>query len=101
MYLLKGTCNLPDGVAETIGSVYTILLFVIPIIVIIIGLIDLAKAAAAGKEEEIKKNQSLVIKRIIISFLAFFILGIIKLGLGFIKTNNTSSAISCITTIFG
>ena len=102
MYLLKGgTCNLPDGVAETIGDVYTVLLFAIPIIVIIISLIDLAKAAAAQKEDEIKKNQSLLIRRMIIAFLAFLILGILKLGLSVLKTNNTSSAISCITTIFG
>lgn len=99
MYTLA--CNLPDGVAETIGDIYSVLLFVIPIIVIVIGLIDLAKAGAAGKEDEIKKNQSLLIKRIVIAFLAFFILGIIKIGLSLIKTDNTSGAITCIQTIFG
>lgn len=94
-------CNLPEGVAATIKDVYNILLIAIPVVVIVIGLVDLLKAVSAQKEDEIKRNQSIVIKRVVISLIAFIIVGVVKLLLGMVHTGNTSSAVSCIKEIFG
>ena len=58
-------CNLPEGVAATIKDVYNILLIAIPVVVIVIGLVDLLKAVSAQKEDEIKRNQSIVIKNLL------------------------------------
>ena len=100
MFILE--CNLPEGVPETIGAIYSILIIAIPVIVVIFGMIDLAKAVAAQKEDEIKRNQGIVIKRIIVAVLAFFVYAIVKFVLGtIVKTGNTSDAISCLESIFG
>ena len=45
----------------------------IPIILIVLGTIDLGKAVIAGKEEEIKKNQQMLIKRAISAVAVFFV----------------------------
>ena len=45
----------------------------IPIILIIIGMIDLGKAVIASKEDEMKKAQSTFVKRVIIGVAFFFI----------------------------
>ena len=103
MFLLKGSgCNLPDGVAETIGAIYSILIIAIPVIAIIFGMIDLAKAVASQKEDEIKRNQGIVIKRIIVAALAFFVYVLVKFVIAnIVKTDNTGDAVSCLEQIFG
>ena len=45
----------------------------IPIILIIIGMIDLGKAVVASKEDEIKSAQKLLVKRAIYAVAIFFV----------------------------
>lgn len=45
----------------------------IPIILIILGMLDLGKAVVASKEDEMKKAQSTFIKRVIIGVVVFFV----------------------------
>ena len=42
-------------------------------------MIDFAKAITAGKEDEIKKAQSVIVKRLIVGVIVFFIFVIVKL----------------------
>ena len=49
----------------------------IPIILIIIGMIDLGKAVIASKEDEIKTAQKLLIKRAIYAVAIFFVVLIV------------------------
>ncbi len=100
MFILD--CNgIPPEITNTIGAVYNILLVVVPIIIVIFGIIDFVKAVMSGKEDEIKKNTSTFIKRLITGLLVFFVLALVKLILNIIQTNNQSEAIACINSIFG
>ena len=92
---------IPDEIANTIGTVYNILLVAVPIMIVLFGIIDFVKAVASGKEDEIKKNTSTFIKRLITGIIVFFVLALVKLVVNLIQTNNTSDAVECLNEIFG
>lgn len=94
-------CGLPAGVVGVIGNIYKTIMVLIPIFAVIFSVIDFLKGASAGKEEGIKQNTGLVIKRILYALLAFFIFAIVKWSLGLLATNNTSEAIACLSNLAG
>ena len=54
----------------------------IPIVLIVLGMIDLGKAVIASKEDEIKKAQGMLIKRLIYAIAVFFVVTIVTLVFG-------------------
>ena len=69
---------LPNIVSLAVGIIQV----VVPILLIIMGMLDLGKAVMASKEDEIKKAQTLFIKRIVAAVLVFFIVAVVKLVFG-------------------
>ena len=57
----------------------------IPIILIILGMLDLGKAVVASKEDEIKAAQKLLVKRCIYAVAIFFVVLIVQLVFGLIS----------------
>lgn len=95
--------SIPSEITNTIGIIYNTLLIAIPIAIIIFGLIDFVKAVISGKEDEIKKNTSVFLKRLLTGFLAFFVLAIVKFGMNIIAKNvdSANDALSCVNSILG
>ena len=58
----------------------------IPIILIILGMLDLGKAVVASKEDEIKNAQKMLIKRAIYAVAIFFVVLIVQLVFGLLST---------------
>lgn len=58
----------------------------IPIILIILGMLDLGKAVVASKEDEIKNAQKMLIKRAIYAIAIFFVVLIVQLVFGLLGT---------------
>ena len=58
----------------------------IPIILIILGMLDLGKAVMASKEDEIKNAQKMLIKRCIYAVAIFFVVMIVQLVFGLLST---------------
>ena len=46
---------------------------IVPILIIVLGIIDLGKAVLASKEDEMRKAQSTFVKRVLIGVLVFFV----------------------------
>lgn len=69
---------------QLIGVVVTIIKIVIPIIIIVLGMMDLGKAVMAGDEKEIKSAQQLLIKRLIYGVIIFFVVTIVQAVFGLI-----------------
>ncbi len=67
-----------------IKTLLTIVQIVIPILLIIWGTIDLGKAVIASKEEDIKKAQGMLVKRIIYAILVFLIVVIVNFAMGIV-----------------
>ena len=59
----------------------------IPIILIVLGMLDLGKAVMASKEEEIKSAQNLLIKRAIYAVAIFFVVFIVQVVFGLIDNS--------------
>ncbi len=68
-----------DTVLPTsISTIINIMKVVIPIMVVFFGLLDLGKAVMSQKEDDIKKNQGLLIKRLVIAVLVFFVVSLVQ-----------------------
>ena len=70
--------DIPALTPSVVSKFVNILKTVVPIVLIIFSIISLVKSITAGKEDEIKKAQSSLIRKIVISAFAFFIITIIQ-----------------------
>ena len=78
-----------------ISMVITMIQIVIPILLVIFGMIDMGKAVMAQKEDEIKKGQQTLIKRIIAAVIVFFVVTIVKMVIGFLA-NDDANIVNCL-----
>ena len=70
-------CGGVSGVLQLIGTILTILKIAIPLIIIILGVIDLAKAITSSAPEEIKKSATGLLWRFIGAVFIFFLPAIV------------------------
>lgn len=61
--------------------------FVVPVLLILWGTIDLVKSVVAGKEEDIKKYQKVLVKRVISAVIVFLIPLLVEALLGLIGSD--------------
>lgn len=81
------TTQLGD-IIGVVGFVLRVIQYAVPIILIVIGSIDLVKAVIAGKEDDVKKNQKILIKRAIAAVLVFLVPMIVSTLLGLIGSES-------------
>ena len=87
--------DIPGSLLRVTSLLYTLFQVVIPVILVIICSIDLIKAMAGQKEDEIKKGQHLLIKRLIQAIIIFFVFAIVKFLVS-VVSENSSSVIDCV-----
>ena len=68
-----------------VSTILTVIQIVVPILLIIMGSIDLMKAVMAGKEDEIKKAQTTFVKRVIVAIIVFLIPVLVNIIIGLIS----------------
>ena len=88
MYLLAGAdiCleeNL-NPLWNIIGTIINIIWIGVPILLIILGSIDLGKAVIASKEDEMKKAQQTLMKRAIYAVAVFLITTLVTFAMGLV-----------------
>lgn len=71
--------DIPTLVPQIISIIYTVIQIAVPVILVIMGSLDLMKGITASKDDEIKKGQQMFIKRLIAAALIFFVFIIVKL----------------------
>lgn len=64
---------LPDQTIQLIANIYTIIKFLVPILIIIMGSIDFLKAVMAQQDDQMKKAQSAFLQKVIAGALVFFV----------------------------
>ena len=79
---------------STISMIILLIKIVVPILLIVFGMLDLAKAVMAQKEDEIKKGQQTFIKRLVAAIIFFFVIAIVKFAISAISKDN-GDIISC------
>lgn len=66
-------------IPELTSLIITLIKVGVPVVLVILGMIDLFKAMTAQKEDEIKKAQGLFIKRLVAGVLVFLVFIIVEL----------------------
>ena len=70
--------QIPKKIPDIVSLAVKIIQVAVPVILVLMGSIDLLKAVAAQKEDDVKKGRQILIKRIIVAFVIFFVIAIVK-----------------------
>lgn len=92
---LGETARIEYQIAKIIKYVILILQIAVPLILILLGSIDLMKSVAAQKEDEIKKGQQIFIKRLIAGVLVFFVIALVKLVTSIASNGDPENVMTC------
>ena len=89
-----GDFKVPYIFVSIVNSVITIIKIAVPIIIIILGSLDLLKAVMAQKDDEIKKGQQTFIKRLIVGVVVFLVFAIVQMVIGLVAPKKDSANIN-------
>lgn len=89
------SCDDLRVVISLVKAVVALFQIGIPILLIVFGLIDLGKAVIASKEDEMKKAQGTLIKRLIYAVAVFLVVTIVTVVLGMIGQGSDSDWYNC------
>ena len=96
--ILGESNGIPGTMGDLIHYIYLGIKIVVPILLVLFGMIDLGKAITAKKDEDVKKYQGNVIKKIVMGILVFLLVIIVEFVLGFVEPedgNSGESPVKC------
>lgn len=64
---------LPDFLGYFVSLIYIAIRIGVPILLIIVGMFDMGRAIVAKKEEDVKKAQQLLVKKIVVGVIVFLL----------------------------
>ena len=90
--------NIPRRVPEFFGALINVVQVIVPIFLVIFGVLDLIKGMMSQKEDEIKKGQQTLMKRVIMGMFIFLIILLTKILVSALAegSNNKNNIIDCI-----
>ena len=86
--------DIDEKIPNTISLIVKIIFIAVPILLVILGSMDLLKGVMAQKEDEIKKGQQTFIKRLIAGVLVFFVYAVVKLLIGAVADDEDKESIA-------
>ena len=91
-------CNDPDFrvLLQVVGYVVFGIKIVVPIILIIVGMLDLAKAVNSKSEDDVKKAQQALVKKAIAAVLVFLVVTIVSLLMGLVNSSEYKTCMKCV-----
>lgn len=95
-----GGQGIPTAVGKLVHLVFVAFQIVVPLLLIIWGMLDFAKAVIAQKEDDIKAGQSKFMKRLIAALIVFLIVTIVQLAINVVgnlqaDSDQSGSAWTC------
>ena len=87
--------RIPKLIPKVVNIAYTMIQIAVPVVLVIMGSLDLFKGISAQKEDEIKKGQQMFVKRLIAAALVFFVFVIVKLVISFVADGSSNSIMEC------
>lgn len=84
---------LDEKIPNTISTIIKVIRVAVPILLVVLGMIDLLKGVTAGKEDEIKKGTGIFIKRLIAAVIVFFVFVIVQLVISLVADANEKTNI--------
>ena len=89
--IVCGDTYAPMIAAQITRTVYMILQIATPLIIILLGMIDLGKAVMAHKEDDIKKSQQTFVKRLLVGASVFLVFVLAKFVIGLVAPANDNT----------
>lgn len=96
--------DISKSILNIVHYVYLGIQIIVPIMLIIFGMIDLARALTSQKEDEIKKAQGGLIKKAVVAALVFLIFALVKFVFNFASAdleNNKANVWNCVSCFIG
>ena len=95
--IMADVCGGLGPIVSVLKGVFNIIKILVPIFLLIMGVVDLAKAVLASDEKEIKAGQSKLVKRAISAVAVFFAVTLVDAIMGLVgageeDTDGTTSA---------
>ena len=89
--------GIPTSLPKVISIIYTFIQVAVPIVLVVVGSIDLFKGITAQKEDEISKGRQVFIKRLITAAIIFFVFAVVKIVVSFAadSKNDSKKIINC------
>lgn len=92
-------CSDSKPIWKFIGNVINILQIAIPVIIVLLGTIDLGKAVMAGEDKKIKEAQKMLLMRLIYGVAIFFIVVIVQIIFGLVADQGASTNSVCFSCV--
>lgn len=97
--LISPNVIIDEKIPNVVSTIVNVIKIVVPILLVIFGSLDLMKGITAQKEDEIKKGQSIFIKRLISGAIVFFVFVIVQLIISFVsnagENENIMTCVNC------
>ena len=94
--------EIPSKIPQLSSEIFTLLLIAVPLLLVVMGTIDLYKGITAQKEDEMVKGRKLFVKRLVTGAIVFLVLGITKFAVSVIDNKtNSSRIINCVDCFIG
>ena len=90
-----GNVDIPITIVKLVHTIYTIIKVAVPLLLILMGMLDLGKAVISQKEDDIKKQQGLFVKRLIAAALVFFVFAIVQLLVNVVGEKGIMNCADC------
>lgn len=87
--------RIPSLIPKVVSIAYTMIQIAVPIVLVVVGSLDLFKGISAQKEDEIKKGQQMFVKRLVAAALVFFVFVIVKVVISFVADGSSNSIMDC------
>ena len=84
-----------EKIPSTVSTIITAIKIAVPVLLVIFGMLDLAKGITAQKEDDIKKGQKTLIKRLITGAIVFFVFSIVQLLVSFVGDGDKKNIMTC------
>ncbi|MBR4672772.1 MAG: hypothetical protein IKO78_06230 [Bacilli bacterium] len=91
LFQILDSCNGLGPIVKVIAGLFAVVKIVVPILLLIMGAIDLAKAVLASDDKEIKAATSKLTKRAIAAAAVFFAVTIVDVIMGIVGDSNWRS----------
>lgn len=93
--VLADFCTESKPLWRLIGNIVNILQIAIPVIIILLGTIDLGKAVMAGEDKKIKEAQKALLMRLIYGVAVFFVVMIVQIVFGLVAEQGANTGSAC------
>ena len=87
--------NIPKALPQITSIAYTLIQIAVPVVLVIMGMLDLFKGITAQKEDEIEKARKMFINRLIAAATVFFVFVIVKVIISAVADKNSTGIIGC------